>query len=156
MRIIAFLLISLMGWSFVSAQIDNPEAEAILITKLGDEYLKSSEYEMAIYYYQNALKTYPGYVKTQFQLAQCYRLSLQLDSAEYHYVSIIDNEQDTRYPMTRYHLAMMQLDRNEFMSARENLKIFNSLLIDNSLHELKRYRDFYEQAQEEIDRLNSK
>ena len=140
----------------VVAQIDNPEAEAVLITKLGDEYLRAGEYEMAIYYYRNALKIYPGYVKTQFQLAQCYRLSLNADSAAHHYKAIIDNDQDRRYPMSRYHLAMMQLDNNDHKSAEANLLTFQRVLFDNRLHELKKYRDFYRQASLEIDKLKSK
>lgn len=138
------------------AQIDKPEAEAVLITRMGDEYLKAGVYDQAIYYYKEALAIYPGYVKTEFQLAQCYRLALQSDSAFIHYQSIISNEQDVRYPMSRYHLAMMLLDKNEFQAARENLITFRTLLIENKLHELKKYRDFYKQAKTEIDKLGTK
>ena len=150
----AFLLVCLVGLSgFSFGQIDNPEAEAILITKMGDEYLKVSEYDHAIYYYQKALRIYPGYVKTQFQLAQCFRLSMEFDSAFYHYKAIIEEEQDRRYPMSRYHLAMIQKDRNQPADARENLIRFKDLLMENRLHELKKYKDFYQQAQNEIEKL---
>ena len=136
-----------------TAQITNPEAEAILITKMADEYLKTSEYEMAIYYYQKSLSIYPGYVKTQFQLAQSFRLSLQLDSARFHYQKIISNNQDLRYPMSRYHLAMMQLDQQKYSEARENLIVFRKLLLDNNMHVLKKYQDFYAQTASELDKL---
>lgn len=140
---------------YSSAQINNPEAEAIRITQMGDIYLKASEYDLAIYYYLQALEAYPGYVKTQYQLAQCYRLSKQFDSAAFHYQSIILNEQDIRYPITRYHLAMILLDRNEFEVARENLITFRSLLEQHKLQELKKYRDFYKQSLLEIDKLST-
>ncbi len=136
-----------------ATQVTNPEAEAVLITKMGDEYLKVSEYEMAIYYYQKSLVVYPGYVKTKFQLAQSFRLSLQLDSARHHYQSIISEGQDIRYPMSRYHLAMIQLDQAEYQEARENLLVFKSLLFEHNMHVLKKYKDFYKQTTIELDRL---
>ena len=149
-----FLLTIFLAFSSL-AQTNKKEAVAIRVTLIGDAYLASESFSQAIYHYKKALSAYPGYVKTQFQLAQSYRLSSQLDSAAFHYQAIIDDEQDLRYPMARYYLGMMQLDKNEFHSAHNNLVKFNQLLTEQKLHDLERYRDFFEQAQTEIDKLES-
>ncbi len=137
-----------------AAQTTKREAQAIRISLMGDAYLKDGAFDKAIYYYQVALDAYPSYVKTQYQLAQSYRLANQPDSAVYHYESIISNEQDVRYPMSRYHLAMIQMERNEYQSARENLTAFREVLIQQKLNSVKRFKDFFEQAETEIHKLS--
>jgi len=120
---------------------------------MGDEYLKAGIFDQAIYYYQEAMVAYPELVKAQFQLAQCYRLSDQLDSAAFHYRSIISQGQGFRYPMSHYHLAMMQLEENEMQEAKEHFLTFRELLVEHKLSTLKKYVDFYKQAQEELDQM---
>ncbi len=150
MKKTAFLLVLLLLTIGGTAQITKRETEAVRITKMGDAYLKDGIFEEAIYHYQKAFAVYPGYVKAQFQLAQSFRLANHVDSAYFHYQAIISNAQDARYPMSRFHLAMLQLEQNEVQAARENLTTFRDLLSANKLYELKRYRDFYEQAEVEL------
>ena len=147
------VLLLLLAFAILATRGQNDRSEAIRIAIIGDEYLKEGYFPEAIDYYREALAIYPEYVKATFQIAQCYRLSDQADSAAFHYESIISDGQDHRYPMTRYHLAMIQLDENQVKEAKENLTTFRKLLLENKLSTLKKYVDFYEQAQEELDKM---
>ncbi|MEP0985049.1 tetratricopeptide repeat protein [Ekhidna sp.] len=127
--------------------------QAIRITLVGDHYFAAEAYNLAIRYYQVAFTEYPEYVKAQYQMAQCYRLTQQYDSAEHHYNLIITDEQDFRYPLSRFHLAMLQLEDDNREAALENFEAFRNLLVKNEQHELKKFNKYYLQAKEEIDNI---
>lgn len=145
-------LISLMVIACTFAQ--TKKRQSILITLIGDDYFEAGEYEQALRYYKVAFLEYPEYVKAQYQIAQCFRLIQQYDSAEHHYGLIISNEQDFRYPLARFHLAKLQMQKGQPQLALDNFKAFRSLLLAHELHELKKFSEYYEQARIEIDNLD--
>ncbi|WP_420318943.1 tetratricopeptide repeat protein [Ekhidna sp.] len=148
-----FILITATFMAFASYAQPN-KRQAILISRVGDNYFAYGEYEHAIRYYKVAFNEYPEYVEAQFQMAQCFRLMEQYDSAAHHYNLIISNGQDFRYPLSRYHMAMLQLQNGQKAAALDNLKAFRNLLVENEQHELARFSDYYEQAKVEIDKIN--
>ncbi|WP_425391479.1 tetratricopeptide repeat protein [Ekhidna sp.] len=149
-RKIFFLLGSLL---VIGAYAQPNKRQAILISRVGDDYFSIGAYEYAMRYYRAAFKEYPEYVEAQFQMAQCFRLTDQYDSAAHHYGLIISNGQDFRYPLTRYHMAMLQLKNNQKKDALQNFKAFRSLLVTNEQHELEKFREYYKQAKVEMDKI---
>lgn len=131
-----------------SAQVNNV-AVRNLIT-VGDDYFKNDQYISAIRYYKEALSESPTNIKAQYQLAECYRLIQDYESAEYHYEAI-GSRQDARYPLAGFYYATMQKLKGRYDQALSNFKSFRKFLVDNELHESERYRSFYKQAKIEID-----
>lgn len=149
-----FLVTLLLVSSGASAQIK--KRQAVLITRIGDDYYAEGEYKKATYYYKVAFNEYPQYVKAQFQIAQCYRLTQQYDSAEHHYGAIIADGQDFRFPLARYHLAMLQLEKQQLDAALTNLKTFRSLVVVDNQHEREKFSEYYQQSAIAIEKINVK
>ncbi len=120
-----------------------------LIT-VGDDYFKNDQYISAIRYYKEALTESPSNIKAQYQLAECYRLTQDYESAEYHYEAIGSN-QDIRYPLAGFYYATMQKLKGRYDQSLQNFKSFRKFLVANELHESEKYRSFYKQAKIEID-----
>ncbi|SNS41180.1 WD40-like Beta Propeller Repeat [Ekhidna lutea] len=123
---------------------------ASLVTKVADDYFKSDQYMNAIRHYKAALEENPSNIKAQYQLAECYRLTQDYESAEYYYESI-GKEQDIRYPLAGFYYATMQKLKGRYDQSLKNFKDFRKFLVANDLHESEKYRYYYKQAKIEID-----
>lgn len=144
-------LIFLIGLVFsigAFAQVDHITVRRLLT--LGDDYFKNDQYMNAIRYYKAAIDENPDNIKAQYQLAECYRLIQDYESAEYHYESIGEN-QDIRYPLAGFYHAMMQKLKGRYDQSLQNFKEFRKFLVANELHETDKYRYFYKQAKIEVD-----
>ena len=62
--------------------------------------------------YKEALNENPSNIKAQYQLAECYRLIQDYESAEYHYEAI-GSKQDARYPLAGFYYATMQKTKKD-------------------------------------------
>ena len=58
------------------------------LLKLGDEYFSNDQYMSALRYYKEALDQNESNLKAQYQIAECYRLVRDYESAEYYYEQI--------------------------------------------------------------------
>ena len=143
----SFLLLGLLITFFASAQVNKTAVRVII--KLGDEQFANDQYMGAIRYYKEALGEDPSNAKAQYQLAECYRLIQDYESAEYHYEAL--GKQDSRFPLTGFHYASMQKLKGRYDQALANFKSFRKFLVASELHESEKYRYYYKQAKIEID-----
>ncbi|MEO9482702.1 MAG: OmpA family protein [Ekhidna sp.] len=143
-----FFLLGFLITCFATAQTNNVAVRNILT--VGDDYFKNDQYMSAIRYYKEALLESPTNIKAQYQLAECYRLIQDYESAEYHYEAI-GASQDVRYPLAGFYYATMQKLKGRYDQALQNFKSFRKFLVANELHESEKYRSYYKQAKIEID-----
>ncbi|MEO9871468.1 OmpA family protein [Ekhidna sp.] len=143
-----FFLLALVFVTISFAQTNNVFVSRLLT--LGDEDLKNAQYMSAIRNYKAALEESPSNMKAQYQLAECYRLIRDYESAEYHYEAI-GAEQDIRFPLAGFYHAMMQKLKGRYDQALQNFKEFRKFLAANELHEDEKYRYYYKQGKIEID-----
>lgn len=116
-----------------------------------NEYFGNNLYLEAIRNYKAAIDESEGTnLKAQYQLAECYRLVQDYESAEYYYEQI-GTKQDIRFPLAGFYLGRMQKLRGSYDQALKNLKAFSNFLVANDLHEQEEYRTFYKQSKVEID-----
>lgn len=144
----SFLLLGFLITLFASAQVNNNVVRSLLT--LGDEQFRNDQYISAIRYYKEALTQSPTNIKAQYQLAECYRLIQDYESAEYHYEAI-GSKQDVRYPLAGFYYATMQKLKGRYDQALSNFKSFRKFLVANDLHESETHRYYYKQAKIEID-----
>lgn len=144
----SLLLLGLLCSIFASAQVNNTMVRGLLT--MGDEHFKNDQYMSAVRYYKEALTENPTNIKAQYQLAECYRLIQDYESAEYHYEAI-GSQQDSRYPLAGFYYAMMQKLKGRYDQSLSNFKSFRKFLVANELHESEAYRYYYKQAKIEID-----
>ncbi|MEQ9466724.1 MAG: OmpA family protein [Ekhidna sp.] len=144
----AIFLFTILMTSLAIAQENSTMVSRII--RLGDDYFKNDQYIEAIRYYKEALAESPSNLKAQYQLAECYRLIRDYESAEYHYETI-SAEPDIRFPLAGYYHAMMQKLKGRYDQALQNFKEFRNYLSENELHETDDYRYYYKQAKIEID-----
>jgi outer membrane protein OmpA-like peptidoglycan-associated protein/LysM repeat protein len=144
----SFFLLGFFITLFAAAQGNSIVIQRLLT--LGDDYFKNDQYMNAIRYYKEALSESPTNIKAQYQLAECYRLVQDYESAEYYYESI-GADQDIRYPLAGFYHATMQKLKGRYDQALQNFKSFRKFLVANELHESDKYRYYYKQAKIEID-----
>jgi len=132
------------------AQNEKNSAKLRALLKLGDERFANDSYIEALSYYKEALAEDESNMKAQYQLAQCYRLMQDYESAEYYY-ELIGEEQDIRYPLAGFYHALMQKLKGRYDVALRNFKEFSQFLVANDFHEKEEYRYYYKQAKVEID-----
>lgn len=141
-------ILSLLITSLAFAQGNSVVISRLL--KLGDEYFENDQYMNAVRYYKEALNESPTNLKAQYQLAQCYRLVQDYESAEYYYEAIGSN-QDIRYPLAGFYHALMQKLKGRYDQALQKFIEFRKFLVANELHESEEYRYYYKQAKIETD-----
>lgn len=144
----SFLLLGFLITIFASGQVNNNAVRALIT--LGDEQFRNDQFIGAIRYYKEALSENPSNMKAEYQLAECYRLIQDYESAEYHYEAI-GSRQDIRFPLAGFYYAMMQKLKGRYDQSLANFKDFRKFLVANELHESDDYRYYYKQAKIEID-----
>ncbi len=115
-----------------------------------DELFESAQYIKAIPVYKAALDKNPNYVKAKYRLAECYRLTLDYESAQFYYGDIAKNN-DTRYPLAGFYYGTTQKLRGQYENALTTFQLFQKLIRDQNWQEDERYRSYYQQAKVEID-----
>ena len=116
----------------------------------GDELFESTQYIKAIPVYKAALEKNPNYTKAKYRLGECYRLTLDYESAQFYYGDIAKNN-DPRYPLAGFYYGQMQKLKGQYSNALTTFKVFQRLMKDMELTEDETYRPFYQQAKVEID-----
>ena len=120
----SLLLLGFLVTIVASAQVNNNTVRALIT--LGDEQFKNDQYINAIRYYKSALAENPANMKAEYQLAECYRLIQDYESAEYHY-EVIGSRQDTRFPLAGFYWAMMQKLKGRYDQSLTNFKNFRKV-----------------------------
>lgn len=140
----SLLLISGIAFSQVNSQV------IYALNSSGDNEFKEGRYMPAIRYYKQVLDLQESNVKAQYQLAECYRLVQDYESAEYYYEKLGET-QDIRFPLAGFWHAKMQKLKGRYDQSLRNFKEFSKFLVANELHEQDKYRYYYKQAKVEID-----
>lgn len=130
----AFLLLSLS----VFAQ------SPVTLNSEGDKYFQNGQYAQAAQFYQQALNTEPNNQLANYQLAECFRLTLKYQEAELLYEKMV-NLSETNYPMSRYYFALMQKLNGKYDEAMPNFQKFISRY-DQDPVKMERFRNFKLQA----------
>ena len=133
---------------FVSFQANSQTIPAIM--KQAEIYFKDKQYIDAIRAYEGVLKKNDSYVKAKYMLAECYRLTLDFESAQGYYGEIAIAK-DKRYPLAGFYYGTTQKLKGQYGNSLTTLQIFRRFLRDEGLNEDPKYASFYEQAKVEID-----
>lgn len=141
------LFVSLYFFSLIAFSQPNTE----LIVKQGDIFFENAQYIRAIPIYMAALDENENYIKAKYQLAECYRLTQDYESAEFYYQEIAARGGDERYPLAGFYYGLMQKLKGNYNDALKTFKRFDEFLVEKSLHEGENYRSFYKQSKIEID-----
>ncbi len=145
-KILFVSLILLIKIAF--AQVNSQVVYALL--KSGDNDFQAKRYITAVKYYKELLDIQPSNLKAQYQLAECYRLMQDYESAEYYYEKV-RTVQEIKYPLCGFYYALMQKLKGRYDQSLQNFKAFSNFLVANDLHEKDDYRYYHKQAKIEID-----
>lgn len=118
LRNILLLAVILMTSGGVSAQTFQ---ENLLY---GDEAMGENDYYGAAMYYRNALYLDSSSMKAAWKYAEACRLFNNYQEAANHYAQILERDHSSRYPLSRFWLAMMQKTLGEYTRAGENFQRF--------------------------------
>ena len=78
-----------------------------MVKEQGDLYFENEQYYKAIEFYKTALERDDGLLGASYQLAECYRLTFDPESAEYFYGEVA-NSSSTAFPLARYYYGLMK------------------------------------------------
>ena len=123
---------------------------ASLIADAGDEYFERAQYIKAISFYKSSLEVDEDYARAQYQLAECYRLTFDYNSAEYYY-ELLAKRKNPKYPLASYYYPLMLKLAGRYTEALVGFRDFEKFLKENNFHEQPEYRYFHKQAKVEID-----
>ncbi len=120
------------------------------LKKQGDIYFNNLQYTKAIDYYQAVLEVRNSMGSALYQLGECYRLTMEFESAEKYYDKVATSYSHELFPLARYYLGLMKKMQGKFKSAEQELMQMTHEMKKSGMHENPKYRPYYEQARVEI------
>lgn len=137
MKKILLLLVSI-AISFASLQNLNAQKSALI---KANKYYTALDYSKAIPYYERVLKKTEGDIETMIKLAECYRLTNDVNAAADMYAKVVN--QPNSAPIYKYYYAQSLMSQGEHKKAEEYLKQYQedsrSESFIKSINELSKY-----------------
>lgn len=134
----------------VLASFQSYSQSAQQFAKQADIHFKNADYIEAIRVYNAALKKNPNYVKAKYQLAECYRITFDYESAQGYYGEIA-LAGSRNFPLAGFYYASMQKLKGQYNNALTTFQLFQKFMQAEGLNDDEKYRSFYSQAKVEID-----
>ncbi len=120
------------------------------LKKQGDIYFNNLQYTKALEYYKGALELRRNFGSAQFQVAECYRLTMEFELAERYYGIVASSFSSELFPLARYYFGLMKKMQGKYKSAEKELRQMTRELKQSGFSENPRYRPYYKQALVEI------
>ncbi len=120
-----------------------------MVKEQGDQYFENEQYYKAIEFYKAALEREEGLLGAKFQLAECYRLTFDPESAEFYYGEVANSRSQT-FHLAGFYYGLMKKFNGKFLDASSELEKFIQRIKTNELTEDEKFRRFYLQAKVEM------
>ncbi len=115
---VLIVLMMLVGNSFSYSQ------SAKAFEKAGDKAFSEKDYGAALEYYRNAIEINNKKISLSYKYAEVARLFHAFDFAVVYYSKVLEDENESDFPLTNYWLGMVKKSMGEYNEAKQYFQTF--------------------------------